>query len=293
MSHQTALHGACAAVSAYIMWGLAPLYFKLLAHMNSLEIFMHRILWSAVLLAVLIIMTQKWQVTRKTLTNKRQVSYLLLSAGLLSINWWLFIYAIDTDRVLEASLGYYINPLFNALLGYLILKERMTTNQRVAITIASLAVLIQVIALGYIPWIPLLLAISFSFYGLIKKRLSIDSITSLTVETSIILPFALFYAWFYAQPHSHPANLSVNNLLIVMSAGLITIAPLLLFNVAAKKLTLTSLGLAQFVAPSLMFLLAAFVFHEPVTQIKMITFALIWSALAIYVWDSLKEVTRQ
>ena len=125
MSHQTALHGACAAVSAYIMWGLAPLYFKLLAHMNSLEIFMHRILVRSASSGH-DHNDQKWQLIRRTLTNKRQVSCLLLSAGLLSINWWLFIYAIDTDRVLEASLGYYINPLFNALLGYLILKERMT-----------------------------------------------------------------------------------------------------------------------------------------------------------------------
>lgn len=284
------IHGAFFAVVAYMIWGIVPIFFKAMSHMDSLEIFMHRILWSALILFIVITAVKQWHQVKTVFSRPKLLGMSVMSAFFLSINWWLFIYAIDTEQVLEASLGYYINPLFNVLLGYLALNERTNRYQRIAIMIAFAAVLLQILALGYLPWIALLLAFSFSLYGLIKKKLAIDSVTSLTVEAIMILPFAIGYAFFYAKSHSNPLTIEFSDTLILITSGLVTTLPLLCFNIAAIKLRYATLGFFQYLAPSIMFILAVTLFDEPMSLMKFMTFVLVWSAIAIYVWDALKRI---
>ncbi|ART82526.1 protein RarD [Oceanisphaera profunda] len=282
--------GALYAVGAYTLWGIAPLYFKQLTHIPAYEILTHRVIWSFLLLLVLLSVLKFWPRVRAMLRQPKYLLLLTLSSVIIGLNWLVFIWAVNNNHMLDASLGYYINPLFNIVLAMLFLGERFRRMQWWAVALAASGVVLQLVIFGSLPWIALVLAISFGLYGLIRKQVPVDPITGLTIETLVLLPLAAIYLFFIAD--SPTSNLSVNSLntnLWLVSAGLVTTAPLLLFAGAAKRLKLSTLGFFQYIGPSLMFLVAVGLFDEAFTQDKIITFALIWCSLVIYSWDGIKH----
>ncbi|RUO79890.1 EamA family transporter RarD [Idiomarina tyrosinivorans] len=290
----TKKQGVLFALGAYGFWGFAPIYFKCVKQVAPLEILAHRIIWAFLLVFVLIVLLRRTDRILPVLRNRSHVLRLTAATFLLGGNWFLFIWAVNNDHMLDASLGYYINPLLNVAIGMLFFSERMRRLQLVAIAMAVTGVLVQVISFGSIPWVALALAFSFAIYGAIRKRLPVDSITGLWLETAILLPIMLVYLFGIAD--SATSDLSANpmslNLLLVL-AGVVTTVPLLCFTAAAQRIRYSTLGFFQYIAPSLMFLLAIFAYGEPLSEAKLITFIIIWTALALYSADSILFQRRQ
>jgi chloramphenicol-sensitive protein RarD len=279
--------GIINALAAYVMWGFAPIYFKLLQGVDASEILMHRIVWSCVLLLIIVVVSNKWQAVKSLIQQPKMIARLALSSIFLAINWFMFIWAINNDHLLDASLGYFINPLFSVALGMIFLNEKLRKWQWFAVFLAIVGVVVQFIALGSLPVISFVLAGSFGIYGLLRKQMHVDSLIGLLIESMLMLPIALVFWWFFVN--SATGNMfhntwSLNSTLIF--AGVITTAPLLCFTTAAKKLTLTVLGFFQYVGPSLMFILAIVIYNEPLQVAKLTTFFFIWSALFVFSFDS-------
>lgn len=282
--------GVLLAIMAYMMWGIAPIYFKALGEVSPFEILCHRIIWSFVFLAALLYFTKGWELIKTTLKSRTKVLYLLVTSVTIGVNWLVFIWAISIDHMLDASLGYYINPLFNVLLGMIFLNEQLRKMQWFAVALASIGVLVQLIVFGSVPIIAIVLAISFGIYGLLRKKVNLDAFTGLFIETLVLLPVALVYLFIFADTAT--SNMSSNSSLLntlLISAGIVTTLPLLCFAGAAVRLRLATLGFIQYIGPSLMFLLAVFVYGESFTSDKIITFAFIWAALILFTWDGLKN----
>jgi len=283
--------GQIYAILAFLFWGaLAPIYFKQVASVDPVEVLIHRIIWSFIILIPLLFITKQIDVFKLLIRDKKKLKYLALSTFFISINWLVFIWAVGNNKIMETALGYYINPLVNVLLGYLFFSERMTRNQYIAIFIAFVAVLYQLVSLGSLPLVSLVLGFSFGFYGMIRKKINVGSIVGLFVETLILLPFGLLYL-FYIISNDSISFLNSNDYISLMLTlgGLVTIIPLLLFNGAATRMRLTTLGFFQYIGPSFAFLLAVFVYHEDFNFDKLITFSLIWIALVIFSLDSLSK----
>lgn len=284
--------GIIFALSAYTFWGIAPVYFKSLEGIPAYEILSHRVIWSCLLLLFIIFILQGRGRLGAALKQPKLVLGLCFTSVLIACNWWIFIWSVNNDRMLDASLGYFINPIVNILLGYLFLGERLRGKQQLAVGLALIGVLIQLVAFGALPWIALALAFSFGFYGLLRKRLEVDAMTGLFIETCLLLPIALLYLSCFATSSS--ADLSQNpwslNALL-FAAGAITTIPLLLFAGAAKRMALSTLGFFQYIGPSLMFLLAVSFYGESLTLSKALTFGFIWSALLVYSFASVKQKT--
>lgn len=284
--------GVLFAVAAYAMWGFAPLYFKLLMFMPALEILMHRVVWSALVLSLLIVMLQQWPSVLRAMGSKKIMLTLLAAGTLLAANWLLFIWAVNNDQLLEASLGYYINPLLNILFGRLFLAERLRKLQKVAVVLAFSGVVVAVVGLGYLPWVALVLALSFSLYGLLRKTVAVDSLPGLFIETLMMLPFALLYwLWFAGESSDMLSNGASSNTLLLL-AGIITTAPLLCFTAAARRIRYTTLGFFQYIGPSIMFVLAVFYYQEPLYVERLLTFVFVWMGLVVFCWDSLNQFRR-
>ena len=283
--------GAFNAIAAYSMWGIAPLYFKLLIELGAGEILMHRVIWSSAFIFLLVLVTKKWRVLVQLCQQPKIIAKLAVSAIFLAVNWLLFIWAVNNNHLLDASLGYFINPLFNVVLGMLFFSERLRRNQIIAVALAFFGVLVQLFTIGSLPMISLALASSFAIYGVLRKKLHVDSLVGLLIESILMLPVAVIY-WIYFVD-SATANLALNsstlNFTLVM-AGLVTTAPLLCFTAAAKRLTLSSLGFFQYIGPSIMFCLATFYFNEPLYTAEFITFIFIWTALALYSFDAYHNI---
>ncbi|EPX4144459.1 EamA family transporter RarD [Vibrio vulnificus] len=286
---QKARQGVLLALGAYTMWGIAPIYFKSLAAVSPLEILSHRVVWSFFLLAALLHFGRHWRTVRDVLTSKSKMLYLVTTAILVGANWLIFIWAVNANHMLDASLGYYINPLINVLLGMLFLGERLRKLQWFAVTLAACGVLVQLIVFGSVPIVAIALAFSFGFYGLLRKKVSVDAQTGLFIETLVMLPAAAIYLLFIADtPTSNMlANPSQLNLLLI-AAGVVTTLPLLCFTGAATRLKLSTLGFFQYIGPSLMFLLAVLIYGEAFTSDKALTFAFIWGALVVFSFDGLR-----
>lgn len=280
--------GYASAIAAYTMWGLLPIYFKLIAHVRPLEIVAHRILWSLALLALLVVLRRSSGMFFETVRTPRKLAALGLCAVLIAANWLIYIQAVQTDHVVAASLGYFLNPLINVVIGVLFLKERLRRVQTIAVIIAAIAV--AILAAGELStlWISLALALTFGFYGLIRKLTPVRPVVGLTVETMLLaLPAGALLLWLgKAAPLSFTQDTGTAALLI--ASGVITAIPLLLFAAAAQRLSLTTLGLLQYVGPSLQFLLGVFVYGEIMSGERWATFLLIWSALALFAWDSVR-----
>ncbi|MEZ8722970.1 EamA family transporter RarD [Vibrio pomeroyi] len=287
---QRTRQGILLAVGAYTMWGIAPIYFKSLSEVSPFEILSHRVVWSFFLLAFLLHVSRSWRKVRDTLTSKPKMLYLVATSILVGANWLIFIWAVNSNHMLDASLGYYINPLINVLLGMFFLGERLRKLQWFAVTLAAIGVIIQLIAFGSVPVVAIALAFSFGFYGLLRKKVSLEAQTGLFIETLVMLPIAATYLLFIAD--SPTSDFSMNPMqlnLLLIAAGVITTVPLLCFTGAATRLKLSTLGFFQYIGPSLMFLLAVLIYGEAFTSDKAITFAFIWGALVIFSFDGLRH----
>lgn len=285
--------GMLFAVAAYVMWGLAPLYFKALNDVPPPEILMHRVVWSIVLLAVLVLGLRHISKVKIAFSSIKVLSVLLIASVLLATNWLVYIWAVNNNFMLEASLGYYINPLINVFLARLFLGERLRVLQKIAVLVAVIGVSLMIINYGKIPYISLTLAFSFSIYGLLRKRINIDSLPGLFVETLMMLPAAIIYWLWFAQVSTDFEALNTTTLILLLCAGVMTTAPLLCFTAAAKRIRYSTLGFFQYIGPSIMFALATFYYQEPLSQTRLIMFIFVWSALIIYTYDSVIAFNKE
>jgi len=277
--------GGYFALAAYCIWGVAPIYFKLVGHVQPLEIIAHRVTWSAILLMAVLALSGKLGELRLPL---KSLGWLLLSAMLLACNWLIFVFAVLNDQIIDTSLGYFINPLVSVFLGIFFLGERLRPLQWLALSIAFLGVMIQLVVLGHLPLISLALAFSFGFYGLIRKNLNLPAVSGLALETLIILPFALGYlVWQQARGALAFSNLSLETDLLLVLGGVVTSLPLLFFAGAVTRLSLTTVGIFQYLAPSLTLLLAVFYFEEPFNRVQFATFFCVWVSIIIFTTESL------
>lgn len=286
-SLETATTGIFCALGGFTIWGLFPIYFKALAHVPAIEVLAHRIVWSVGLLAVLLLLTGRWQSWRAEIRNRRKIAYYLVTTVLIAGNWLVYIWAVQNGRVLEASLGYYINPLVSVLLGVLFLRERLNRRQGLAVLLAAAGVSILVLRHGAVPWVSLVLACSFGGYGLLRKRAGVSPLLSLFLETLLMTPAALGWLIMLAvQGKGALGTVDPGTDLLLSAAGVATVVPLMLFLEAMQRLRLATVGLLQYLTPTLQFLLAVGVYREPFSATHVLTFAFIWAALGIYSADA-------
>ena len=288
------LLGGLSALAAFGFWGVIPVYFKAVAQVPAPELLAHRTFWSVILLLVLIAIGRRWSALRGALAQRRIWLLLTASTTLLALNWLVFIWAVGDGRVLETSLGYYINPLVNVLLGVLVLRERLTPWQGLAVALATIGVLNLTLQLGSFPWVSLTLAATFGIYGLIRKTIRLNSIEGLFVETALVAPLALAYLIYLGATGSGAlgAHDRATDILLLLS-GVVTALPLMAFASAVRRLQYTTVGFFQYIAPSGHFLLAVFVYGEAFTGAHLVTFGLIWTALAIFTVQSLHTARRR
>ncbi len=279
--------GVIYAILAFIFWGLVPIYFKLVSSVSPMEILIHRILWSVLFLSILIVVTKQTRALKKILKDKKKMKILFLTSILVSSNWLIFIWAISNDKITEASLGYYINPIVNVILGILFFSEKPTKLQKIAILFALFAIVNEIISFGSIPLVSVPLALTFGFYGMLRKKISLPSVAGLYIETLLISPFAIVYFIYLVYTSANMFVFPPNYISwLLVCAGLITVIPLLWFNAATTRISLVKLGFLQYIGPTLAFLLGVFVYHEPFDEKKLITFAFIWVALIFFTMDS-------
>jgi chloramphenicol-sensitive protein RarD len=282
--------GFAAALAAYVAWGLFPLYFKAIKRVPPLEILAHRVVWSMALLAVLVTWQRRWRELAATFAGGRLRVY-LASTALISANWLIYIWAVNTNHVLEASVGYFVNPLVNVLLGMVFLRERLSRAQGVAVALAAAGVLVLAVRLGAFPWVSLALAATFGFYGLVRKKARIDAIVGLLVETSLLAPLALRYlVALAARAQGAFVAAGASTTALLAAAGVVTAVPLIWFAVGMRALRLSTMGLIQYITPTGQFLLAVALYREPFTPAHAIAFACIWSSLALYTYDALRAI---
>jgi len=282
--------GIALGLAAYAIWGFMPLYFKLLASVQPTEIVAHRILWSLLLLGLLATFWRRWGAIRAALGTGKVLVTLIVTACLIAVNWVVYIYAIVSGHVLEGSLGYYLNPLVNVLFGVILLKERLTRAQVFACLLAAAGVAVMAAGAGSGLWISLTLALSFASYGFLRKVAPVDALEGLWVETLILAPLSLVWVlWLVGQGTAGFAHQSWSIDLFLILGGAVTALPLLLFTAAAKRLPYSTLGFLQYIAPSLQFLLAVLVFHEPFGHVQALCFAAIWTALAIFSVEAIRS----
>jgi len=284
--------GSLYAIAAFGFWGLTPIYYKLMPDVPPVEVLAHRVIWSVVFGAVFVSLVSAWPAVRSALSSPPTLRALALTAALVSTNWLIYIYAVVSDQVMATSLGYYINPLVNVLLGMLFLGERLGRGRTLAVALAAMGTASLAFELGGLPWISLTLAFSFGFYGLIRKRLGLPAMAALFVETLLVAPLALLVlGWFGAQGESSFGS-DLRTTLLLIFAGPVTLLPLLWFAEAARRLPLITVGFFQYLAPTLTFLLATLVYSEPFTLAWAVTFVFIWSGLAVFTIDSLRMRQR-
>ncbi|EJX1836780.1 EamA family transporter RarD [Salmonella enterica subsp. enterica serovar Berta] len=280
--------GVLLALAAYFIWGIAPAYFKLIYYVPADEILTHRVIWSFFFMVALLSVSRQWRQVKRLLKTPKKIFLLALSAVLVGGNWLLFIWAVNNHHMLEASLGYFINPLVNILLGMIFLGERFRRMQWLAVILAVCGVLVQLWTFGSLPIIALGLAFSFAFYGLVRKKIAVEAQTGMLVETLWLLPVAAIYLFGIADSAtSHMGQNALSLNLLLMAAGVVTTIPLLCFTGAAMRLRLSTLGFFQYIGPTLMFLLTVTFYGEVPGADKMVTFAFIWVALAIFVMDAI------
>lgn len=279
--------GTIYAGFSYFLWGLLPIYWKLVEAVDAKEILANRIFWSFIFMAIFLLSTQKWQLLSQTFKgfakNKKQMAALIIASFLISINWFVYIWAVNSGHMVEASLGYYINPLVSLLLGMVVLKERLTSIQYFSFSLAAIGVLIISFSYGRFPWVAVVLAVSFGTYGLAKKLINIESAVGLTLETLAVAPIAVAYMVFlFFKGDNSFLSEGVETNLLLIGAGPVTAIPLLYFSKGAQKIPLSLLGLLQYIAPTLTLLLGIFIYREPFTKIQLLSFMFIWSALMVY-----------
>ena len=281
--------GSFFALAAFLIWGMFPLYFKTVAEVPAFEMLAHRAIWVMLTLLPIILALGWWKRVRIIFKDSLTLKYMLASTFLLSVNWLIFIWAIANNFVLQSSLGYYINPLVNVLLGVVIMKERLRKLQWTAVMLAFTGVIVMTTMIGEVPWISIALGITFAIYGLLRKKAPVEAMPGLFAETALVAPIAFAYIvwlWLGAE-NSAPVVMLENTslLLLVIASGGITAVPLIFFAAAARRLPLSMLGFFQYITPTGHFILAVYVFNEPFTDGHLVSFALIWLALVLYTTD--------
>ena len=285
--------GVLAMVVACLIWGLSPLYYKLLVSVPPIELLSHRTIWSMVLFSLILLMQGRLQGSFKVLQDKKIAAILLIAALMIAFNWFVFIYSIQVNRATESSLGYFIFPLVSVVFGVVLFRENLSPTQISAVMLAAAAVIILTFGLGQVPWIALSVSVSFGIYGVIKKSLSIPAIVTVTLEVLLLSPIALMILYIHHASDSggqFGQSLSVSLLLIL--SGLMTATPLILFSYATRRVELATVGILQYINPSLQFLCATVLFLEPLSIWHAFAFPLIWSALALYSWASFQTAKR-
>lgn len=278
---------------AYIIWGIVPIYWPKLQPAGPIEILSHRVIWSLVVLAAYLWLRHKWSYVIAVLKDRRKVFILAVASIMIAINWGLFIWASVSGRILDSSLGYYINPLFSIGLGVILLKEKLRNLQWLAIAIAAIAVLYLSVTLGAPPYVALSLAVTFSIYGYLKKLANVEAIESLTIETVLLAPLALGYLFFLSSQGENTFGAhGLSHAAWLASAGIITAFPLALFGAAAIRIPLSTLGFIQYVGPTLQFLIGLYMFNEPMPKDRFIGFLLTWIAIGIISVDALRNRSK-
>jgi len=282
-------HGLFYAIAAYTIWGVVPIYWKQLAYINSIEIAVHRLVWSCVLVWALIVVSRQWRSLAPRFKDKQTLFRLFLASVLIAGNSAIFIWAINANYIIEVSLGYFVNPLIQVLFGVLFFKEQLRGVQWLSIALAAIGVVYLIISVGSIPIIALSLAFSFAFYGVIKKTLSIPAAHGMAIETVFLLVPAVAYLFYIDAQGSGQFGLNFSTDVLLVIGGFLTLAPLMLFSAAAKLISMTALGMTQYIGPSLQLLTAVFLYNEPFAGAQAISFALIWSALILFTLDQVKH----
>ncbi|WP_343553977.1 EamA family transporter RarD [Pantoea sp.] len=293
MDTQHTRQGIGYALGAYFIWGIAPAYFKLVKEVPATEIMTHRVIWSALFMLVLITLSRSWKQVHSVIAQPKKVLLLALTAVTIGGNWLLFIWAVNNQHMLEASLGYFINPLINVVFGMLFLRERFRRLQWLAVALATTGVLVQLWQFGSLPIIGLGLALSFALYGLVRKKIQVDAQSGMLIETLWLFPLAAIYLFGFAD--SATSHLSANPMILnlkLVAAGIVTTIPLMLFAAACARLRLSTVGFFQYLGPTLMFLLAVLFYGESLTPDKMVTFGFIWLALAVFIVDAVAFTAR-
>jgi len=292
-THQGRAAGYIYTIQAFLTWGLLPIYWKQLNHIPALEILAHRVFWSLIFV-LLFLMWKKQLKLGSIFKNTSSLSSLLLSGLLIGSNWGLYIYAVNSNHIVEASLGYYITPLFNVAFGIIFLRERLSKIQLIAFLLAATAVLYLTVDYGRFPWISIYLAASFGLYGLLKKMCGVEAMPALAIETLTLTPLALgliIWKGIDGTGHLFTESLSVDFMLIM--AGVVTTLPLYWFGLGAKRISLTSVGFMQYIAPTIMLLLGIFMYQEEFPMEKQIAFTFIWLALALYSYSVIQTYRLQ
>lgn len=285
--------GLASLIFAYTIWGISPLYWKTLAEVPALELLFHRTVWSFFFLGAILIVQKKTGEVFEILSKPRILASLFLSTTLLGCNWFVFIWAVNNGQVLQTSLGYFINPLVMVILGVLFLGERLTPLKWLALLLATSGVLYYALGLGTFPWIALVLAGCFGFYGLFHKMTRVTAVTGICVETMLLtLPAGGYLVWLNMVERGTMFNVSSGTDLLLIGTTLVTALPLVFFTLGAKRVTLATVGFMQYLAPTLSFMLAVFVFDEPFSKKQLVTFAMIWVALALYSADTLFRLKK-
>ena len=282
------------AVAAYLLWGLFPLYFPLLTPSGPFEILAHRMVWTCVVMAAVVAIGRRQAAVRAIVADRRTALLLTVAAATITSNWGTYIYGVNNDRVVETSLGYFINPLVTVLLGVLVLHESLRRIQWIALGIGFVAVVVLTVGYGHPPYLALILAFSFGTYGLAKKKADVGAVKSLTFETAVIAPFALvFLVVLGASGHGHFVGHGAGHVLLLVSLGLVTAVPLLFFGAAATRVPLSTIGIVQYLAPVLQFALGVTVLGEHMPPERWIGFALVWLALIVFTVDAVGSRRRQ
>ena len=286
--------GLLYGVAAYLIWGAFPLYFPLLEPAGAAEILAHRVTWSLLTMLLIVVLSRRLPQVRALLRRHRARNLLTLAAVVIAVNWGTYIWGVNNHRVVETSLGYFINPLVTVLMGVVVLRERLRRWQWVALGIAFVAVLGLTVDYGHPPWVAVTLAFSFGTYGLAKKQAGVEAVESLTYETLVLVPIALGYLiWLGGSGSGHFVGHGPGHAFLLVSTGIVTAVPLLCFGAAAIRVPMTTLGLLQYLAPVLQFLLGVTVLDEHMSAMRWAGFGLVWLALAIFTWEAISHHRRQ
>jgi chloramphenicol-sensitive protein RarD len=277
-------------IAAYVGWGFFPLYFKLLEPSGPYEILAHRIVWSAVFMAVLLAVLRKYRFLRELARQPKRIAGMAVAAVLIGFNWFGFIYGVSMKQVVEISLGYFITPLLSVVLGVLVLRERLRPIQWAAVGVGTIAVVVQAVDLGRLPWLALVVAGSFGSYGLVKKKVGLPAAEGMFVESAMLLLPALAYlAVLGRSGDATVGSMSVAHTVLIVLAGVLTAVPLMSFAEAANRVPLTALGILQYIAPVMQLATGVLIFHEPMPAPRLAAFALVWLALIVFTWDALRQ----
>ena len=290
---KTAREGVIAGLAAYLMWGILPVYFKIVGDVDPTEVLVHRIIWAVPFGALIVMLRRQWSEVGRALTHRSMLGWLSISTLFIGMNWFVYIWAIQDGRIFETSLGYYINPLTNMLVGVWLFGERLRRFQTVAVALALIGVLVLTISGGVVPWVALFLAVSFTVYAAIRKRVVIGGMPGLFVETVLLLPFALiWFGYLFSSSQLVFATGDSSTSFWLIMAGPVTVVPLLCFALAARRVSLTTIGFMQFLAPTLQFGTGIY-YGETLTTAHLICFTFIWTAVAFFIFDAVKAAKKK